>query len=241
MIDTTGDSRVITSNQEGLHEKLDEVVLKHLQHSFKKPYQTHTLQAFKEIEKWVEEQGKPIIFDSCCGVGESTLHIAKKHPEAIILGMDKSADRLSKHPSGASTLIEDLESSLNGEVASDLDPNLGNYRLLQVNLNDFWRLAVEANWTLSHHYLLYPNPWPKSKHLQRRWHGSAVFPSIIALGGQLDLRSNWFTYVEEFQRALQLANIESKTDIYSAEQAMTPFERKYWASGQQSLRLTCDL
>ncbi|WP_413693798.1 tRNA (guanine(46)-N(7))-methyltransferase TrmB [Psychromonas sp. KJ10-2] len=225
MIDITGDSRVITSNQQGLNEKLDEVVLKHLQHDFKKPYQTHTLQAFKEVEKWVEQQGKPIIFDSCCGVGESTYHIAKAHPEAIVLGMDKSADRLSKHPND------------NEEVIQTLD----NYRLLQVNLNDFWRLAVEAEWTLSHHYLLYPNPWPKAKHLQRRWHGSAVFPSIIKLGGKLDVRSNWFTYVEEFQRALVLANVESQIDVYSAEKAITPFERKYWASGQQSLRLLCDL
>lgn len=219
----TGDSRVIISNQSGLHEKLDEVVLKHLQHDFKKPYQTHTLTAFKEVEKWVEQQGRPIIFDSCCGVGESTYHIAKAHPDAIVLGMDKSADRLSKHPAEAG--LETLD----------------NYRLLQVNLNDFWRLAVEANWTLSHHYLLYPNPWPKSKHLQRRWHGSAVFPSLITLGGQLDLRSNWFTYVQEFQHALQLANVESHCEVYSADQAITPFERKYWASGQQSLRLTSDL
>jgi len=225
MNEIIGDSRIITSNQVGLHEKLDEVVLKHLQHDFKKPYQTHTLEAFKKVEKWVEQQAKPIIFDSCCGVGESTYHIAKAHPEAIVLGMDKSADRLSKHPSDAQTSIADLD----------------NYRLLQVNLNDFWRLAVEANWTLSHHYLLYPNPWPKSKHLQRRWHGSAVFPAIIKLGGKLELRSNWFTYVEEFQRALQLANVQSRTEIYKTEQPITPFERKYWASGQQSLRLICDL
>ena len=225
MSEIIGDSRVITSNQVGLHEKLDEVVLKHLQHDFKKPYQTHTLTAFKEIEKWVEQQGKPIIFDSCCGVGESTYHIAKAHPEAIVLGMDKSADRLSKHPVDAVGETEALD----------------NYRLLQVNLNDFWRLAVDANWQLSHHYLLYPNPWPKSKHLQRRWHGSAVFPAFLQLGGKLDLRSNWFTYVEEFQRALALANIKSQADVYSHEQAITPFERKYWKSGQESLRLTCDL
>ena len=32
MNEFTGDSRVISSNQVGLHEKLDEVVLKHLQH-----------------------------------------------------------------------------------------------------------------------------------------------------------------------------------------------------------------
>jgi len=214
-----GNSRIITSNQEGLHEQLDEVVLKHLQHPFRKPYQTHTLDAFREIEKWVEQQGKPIIFDSCCGVGESTYHIAKAHPEAIVLGMDKSADRLGKH----------------GFDVVD------NYRLLQVNLNDFWRLAVDANWTLSHHYLLYPNPWPKSKHLQRRWHGSAVFPSILTLGGELELRSNWDIYINEFARALKVAGQEAKVEPYKAESAITPFERKYWASGQSSLRLTASL
>ena len=214
-----GNSRIITSNQEGLHEQLDEVVLKHLKHPFRKPYQTHTLDAFREIEKWVEQQGKPIIFDSCCGVGESTYHIAKAHPEAIVLGMDKSADRLAKH---GFDVVE-------------------NYRLLQVNLNDFWRLAVEANWSLSHHYLLYPNPWPKSKHLQRRWHGSAVFPSIITLGGELELRSNWDIYINEFARALTVAGQSSEVTPYKAESAITPFERKYWASGQSSLRLTSTL
>lgn len=218
-IEKTGNSRIIQSNQEGLNEQLDEVVLKHLKHPFQKPYQAHTLTAFKECEKWVEQQGKPIIFDSCCGVGESTYHLAKRHPEAIVLGMDKSSDRLGKHPQ---------------QIAD-------NYQLLQVNLNDFWRLAVEANWTLSHHYLLYPNPWPKSKHLQRRWHGSAVFPSILQLGGKLELRSNWFTYINEFARALELAGQESSVQTYSSDEAITPFERKYWASGQESLQLLASL
>lgn len=214
-----GNSRVIVSNQQGLHEQLDEVVLKHLKHAFRKPYQQHTLDAFKACEKWVEQQGKPVIFDSCCGVGESTYHIAKKHPEAVVLGLDKSADRLARHP----------------ESIAD------NYRLLQVNLNDFWRLAVDANWQLSHHYLLYPNPWPKAKHLQRRWHGSAVFPAILQLGGELELRSNWFTYIHEFARALQLAGQTCKVEEYQSDTAITPFERKYWASGQKSLRLLCSL
>ncbi|MFT6987051.1 MAG: tRNA G46 methylase TrmB [Psychromonas sp.] len=214
-----GNSRVITSNQEGVHKDLEQVVLKHLKHAFRKPYQAHTLAAFKECEKWVEQQGKPIILDSCCGVGESTYHLAKKHPEAIILGLDKSADRLAKHPQS----IAD------------------NYRLLQVNLNDFWRLAVDANWHLSHHYLLYPNPWPKANHLQRRWHGSAVFPAILALGGELELRSNWFTYIHEFARALELAKQSCHVETFVSETSITPFERKYWASGQKSLRLTATL
>lgn len=215
----TGVSRVIHSNQQGLHDQLDKVVLKHLRIPFQKPYQRHTLIAFKKCEKWVEQQDKPIIFDSCCGVGESTRHLAQRHRDSIVLGLDKSAVRLAKYP-------------------SQLDDNA---QLLQVDLNDFWRLAVDANWTLSHHYLLYPNPWPKSKHLQRRWHGSAVFPAIIQLGGKLELRSNWFIYIQEFARALELARQNSLVRPYSSDHAITPFERKYWESGQRSLQLLSTL
>jgi tRNA G46 methylase TrmB len=215
----SGNSRVVISNQHGLHDRLDDTVLKHLSNTFRKPYQKHTLDAFRRCEKWVEQQGKPIILDSCCGVGESTYHLARQYPDAIILGLDKSADRLSRHAQS----IED------------------NYTLLRVNINDFWRLAAEAHWPLARHYLLYPNPWPKAKHLQRRWHGSAVFPAILALGGCLELRSNWFTYIYEFARALELAGQDSCVEEYQHAMAMTPFERKYWKSGQLVLRLTATI
>jgi len=60
----------------------------------------------------------------------------------------------------------------------------------------------------------------------------------MALGGQLELRSNWHIYIKEFERALTLADQTSHVELYKTEHAITPFERKYWASGQDSLRLT---
>ena len=36
------------------------------------------------------------------------------------------------------------------------------------------------------HYLLYPNPWPKAKHLQRRVHGHGSFPLLLQLGASHD-------------------------------------------------------
>ncbi|WP_026957775.1 tRNA (guanine(46)-N(7))-methyltransferase TrmB [Aliagarivorans taiwanensis] len=215
-------SRNVESNQTGLHERLDEVVQRHLAHRFRKPYQEHSLAAFKQLEQQVERAGKPLIFDSCCGVGASTARLAELHPEALVIGMDKSEHRLSRHH--AHTPSE-------GE----------NYLLLRVNLNDLWRLAEEAGWTLSHHYLLYPNPWPKSVHLQRRWHGSAVFPSLLALGGQLQMRSNWPLYLQEFARALELAGHSSSLQQINPERPITPFEEKYQASGQPLWRLDSDL
>ncbi|WP_046006208.1 tRNA (guanine(46)-N(7))-methyltransferase TrmB [Pseudoalteromonas rubra] len=216
-------SRSITSNQAGLHEKLDEVVQKHLNTPFKKPIAAHTQQAFEQVNEKVQAYDGPIILDSCCGVGESTANLAKLHPDALVIGIDKSEHRLEKH---------DIEYK---------QTESGQYILVQADLNDFWRLACEANWQPTHHYLLYPNPWPKAKHLQRRWHGAAVFPYIVELGGRLELRSNWSIYVEEFARSLELAGKKAEISAYESDTAMTPFERKYWASGQHSTRLIAQL
>ena len=86
--------------------------------------------------------------------------------------------------------------------------------MLQANLIDFWRLSVQTEWRLQKHYLLYPNPWPKKKHLQRRWHGHPVFPSILELGGELELRTNWKIYADEFNQAVNL--LLTKTDSHKS-------------------------
>ncbi|TMO70297.1 tRNA (guanine(46)-N(7))-methyltransferase TrmB [Pseudoalteromonas aurantia] len=216
-------SRCIVSNQPSLHEKLDEIVNKHLTAEFKKPIAAHTQKAFDEVNQRVQAFTGDIILDSCCGVGESTANLAKLHPKALIIGIDKSSHRLDKH---------DVEYK---------QTDSGQYILVQADLNDFWRLAVAANWQPTHHYLLYPNPWPKAKHIGRRWHGAAVFPFIVKLGGQLEVRSNWDIYVREFARALHLAGHPVAVEPYSSEQAITPFERKYWMSGQSSTRLVVTL
>jgi len=91
------------------------------------------------------------------------------------------------------------------------------------------------------HYILYPNPWPKSKHVQRRWHGAAVFPSIIALGGELEMRSNWRLYLDEFKLALQVAGRQGEVAQFDPVATITPFERKYQASGQALFKLTASL
>lgn len=218
-----GDSKVIITNQSGIHEKLDEVVQKHLTHSFKKPYQVHTQKAFDDINELVDAflVDKPngeIILDSCCGVGQSTRLLASLNPDALVIGVDKSASRLERNVVGF-----DLKSGYQAD----------NFHLVRADLNDFYRLVKMASWPISKHYILYPNPWPKSKHLQRRWHGSAVFPTLITLGKQIILRSNWQLYLQEFQQAAKQVNLQGELTKLTVEvQPLTPFEAKYQASGQ---------
>ncbi|MBU2925068.1 SAM-dependent methyltransferase [Colwellia sp. 1_MG-2023] len=218
-----GDSKAITTNQSGIHEKLDEVVQRHLTHPFQKPYQVHTQKAFDDINERVKAyiEGNPdgkVILDSCCGVGQSTRLLASLNPDALVIGVDKSSSRIERNVKGFD--------AINGYQAE-------NFQLVRADLNDFYRLVKVANWPISKHYILYPNPWPKSKHLQRRWHGSAVFPTLISLGKEIILRSNWRLYLEEFQQAAN--HVDLIGDISALEideQPLTPFEAKYQASGQ---------
>lgn len=219
---TTANSRVVTSNQCGPHKKLPELVKRHLSSSSQKPFSEHTLAAFEQADAWLNGWSGLLIMDSCCGVGQSTALIASQHPDARVIGVDKSALRTGKHQRGYAA-------------------EQPNYLILRADLNDFWRLAHQAGWQLHKHYLLYPNPWPKSMHIKRRWHGGAAFADILKLGGQLTVRSNWALYVEEFALALDIAGVKSSPQPYHAEQPMTPFERKYQESGQQSWQLVADL
>ncbi|NMP31792.1 SAM-dependent methyltransferase [Thalassotalea sp. M1531] len=224
----TGDSKAIVTNQDGIHENLTQVVEKHLSHQFEKPYQQHTLEAFKQLDEKVKAWQGEVILDACCGVGQSTRLLAKENPQALVIGVDKSANRTNRN------VEEHFPVDISG---------VDNYIIVRANLNDFYRLVEQAKWPISKHYILYPNPWPKSKHLQRRWHGAAVFPSIIKIGQQIILRSNWLLYLEEFSVAAKIAgrngNINEVT-LLSGQIALTPFEAKFIASGQQCWQLTVD-
>ncbi len=167
------------------------------------------------------EHGGPVVLDSGCGIGESTRFLANRHPDHLVIGIDKSAVRIDQAASNASST-----SAL----------------IARGDCSDIWRLVANADWPVTHHYLLYPNPWPKAKHLKRRWHGHPVLPALIELGGRLELRTNWLIYAREFALALTRFDIAAASlETLAAGTAITPFERKYRASGHQLYRLTCDL
>ncbi|WP_245961517.1 tRNA (guanine(46)-N(7))-methyltransferase TrmB [Thalassotalea euphylliae] len=222
----SGDSKAIVTNQDGVHEKLEQIVQKHLSHSFEKPFQQHTLTAFEALDAKVKAWGRDVILDACCGVGQSTRLLAKQNPKALVIGVDKSAHRVNRN----------VEEHFPVDLAG-----VTNFEIIRADLNDFYRLVAKANWPIAKHNILYPNPWPKAKHIQRRWHGAAVFPSIIQIGETIELRSNWRLYLEEFLIAAKLAGREGQiTEIKLAQgdTPITPFEAKFINSGQQCWQLT---
>ena len=217
----TSTSKQVTSSQQGIHHRLEATVTRHINSSFRKPYAEHNLRAFRQAEQFINRQNTSnIILDSGCGTGESTLNIAREHPEACVIGIDRSEARLSRKLD-----IREHEA--------------GNYLLIRAQLEDLWRLFTTAAITLHKHFLLYPNPYPKPGQLQRRWHASPLFPHLLQLGGILECRSNWLIYIQELDHALALSGVNGEIRKLEARDIcpISAFEKKYLASGHAIYQL----
>ena len=119
---------------------------------------------------------------------------------------------------------------------------LPNLLLLRADLPGFWRGLNAAGIGVDVHYLLYPNPWPKQHQLARRWHGHAVLPELLALGGRLELRCNWDVYAREFAFALTLSGVgEVVPERLAVLEPITAFERKFATTGQALYRVSVEL
>ncbi|MCB1910120.1 MAG: SAM-dependent methyltransferase [Rhodocyclaceae bacterium] len=216
-------SKIPDSAQGGVHEHLPRLVRRHASAPFRKPFAEFSLRAIDAaLAGWDGRAG--LILDAGCGVAHSTIAIARAHPDAWVIGVDQSADRLERRKPYPASLMPD------------------NMVLVRADLVDFWRLLSARGLRLARHYILYPNPWPKIGHLGRRWHGHPVFPTIPELGGLLELRSNWQVYVEEFAAALGvLLGRQPSWQVFDGSEGLTPFERKYRDSGQTLYRLSVEL
>jgi tRNA (guanine-N7-)-methyltransferase len=216
-------STIPVSAQQGVHDRLAEQVARHLAQPFRKPINDYNREAFEaSLSGW---DGKaPLILDAGCGVGHSTIQLARSFPDHWVIGVDQSQDRLSRRKPYPDALMPK------------------NMVFVRADLVDYWRLLHAAGLHLARHYILYPNPWPKIGHLTRRWHAHPVFPFIPKLGGILEVRSNWSVYVEEFAAALgQVLGQDVPWATFEAAVPLTPFERKYRDSGQTLYRLIIDL
>ena len=233
----------------------------------------HTRQAFDAAVAFVDDfyksdnNGiKAVILDSGCGRGLSTYNLAMANPMVPVLGIDRSTHRLSRNVIENASVGWDEDEDEVEEEDQEYDggdvvggkgsgqphipftrryPGVPNAVFVRAEISDFWDLVNTASdWTVQEHAIMYPNPYPKSKHLQRRWHGHASFPLLLSLGGKLTVRSNWKVYCEEMHLAISAvvptffgsalsaeAPLFSEYSIPQGQGAMTHFERKYAAAG----------
>lgn len=207
-------SRTVRSSQAGVHPRLGRLLDRYRAREWEQPLHLPSCEAFEALSSLLHGESRDLVLDSGCGTGQSTRFLARRYPDALVIGVDRSADRLGRL--GATRFPWREENAI----------------WLRAELATFWRLAARAGWRLKQHYLLYPNPWPKPGQLQRRWHAHPVFPALLKLGGWLEMRSNWSIYAEEFAFAVERCTGQTpRFSTVDAGVAWTPFERKYRDSG----------
>ena len=210
-------SGLVSSKQNGVHPGLDTNVRKHLDTKWRQPMHAPTVDLFRQLEQHEAfSTRQPLILDSGCGTGKSTRWLAERYPHHLVIGADRSLSRLAR--SGYTSGLHYSE----------------NWMLMRAELTTFWQLLLNAGISPEKHFLFYPNPWPKPAHLSRRWHGHPVFPQLLSLGGEIELRCNWRIYAEEFARAAMVATRENiKVQTIKPSTGVSPFEQKYIERGQQ--------
>jgi len=216
------ESGLVTSSQTGVHPHLEKHVLRHLEQPWSQPFHLPSSDAYQRLkDEGVLYEDKAIILDSGCGTGKSTQRLAGLFPRHIVIGIDQSNVRLAR--SGVSC----------GFFQS------GNCILLRAELSTFWRLLLKDGFSPERHYLLYPNPWPKPGHLKRRWHGHPVFPQLLCLGGEIEMRCNWEVYALEFAQAVNLATgADIRPTRIHPDIGISPFEQKYLERGHALFSVT---
>lgn len=173
-----------------------------------RPVAAHTREAFAQLqaELAATTTTRGLILDSGCGTGRSSLILGERFPDKMIVGVDRSIDRLGR-------VARDLTSGgdtqdINQDDRQHVQRVGDNVILVRAELVHFWRLWRQDGLLAEQHYLLYPNPYPKKSRLKQRWYAHASFPLLLLVSGgnPLVLRSNWELYLQEFVQAVEYAS-----------------------------------
>ncbi len=208
---TTRKSSPVHSPQTSLHPRLAETLARHQANTDQTPIAAYSHALWPRITEFAAGY-EFLVLDLGCGCGESTHNLARMHPHAAVLGVDRSSVRLHKVPRFA--------------------PN--NSLILRADQFDVLRLMQLHGMRALKIYLLYPNPSPKPEQLKRRWHAHPIWPTLLACTDQLELRTNWAIYAEEFAFALQTqawALTHKPLLVDAGQAALSLFEAKYADSG----------
>eukprot|EP00521_Asterionellopsis_glacialis_P015351 CAMPEP_0195300386 /NCGR_PEP_ID=MMETSP0707-20130614/27311_1 /TAXON_ID=33640 /ORGANISM="Asterionellopsis glacialis, Strain CCMP134" /LENGTH=337 /DNA_ID=CAMNT_0040363061 /DNA_START=109 /DNA_END=1125 /DNA_ORIENTATION=+ len=205
--------------------ELRKIVQKHCRtlDSFQRhrPIAAHTRAAFDQVSSFVNSSTTKVILDSGCGTGKSTKLLGEQYPDHLVIGVDRSFTRLSKN----SLDLKNETNDATKECERPFQALSSNVILVRAELTDFWRCSLEANWNVCRHYILYPNPYPKKNRIKKRFYAHPAFPLILANGGDIVVRSNWYGYLNEFSKSVIYAHEYYNHDAtQKSSSSLTPEE-----------------
>jgi tRNA (guanine-N7-)-methyltransferase len=153
---------------------------------------------------------KPLVLEIGSGMGETTIEIAKAHPEVDFVAVEV-------HGPGVGSLLNRIEAE-----------QLKNLRVIRHDAVDVLEHMV-ADGSLAAIHLFFPDPWPKKRHHKRR----LVQPAFAALaarklapGGVLHAATDWPDYADWMAEVFSQEALLEKTDRGLTPKPMTKFEAR---------------
>ena len=162
-------SKNIIDGQKYPAEDLIPLVHKYQNTCWKKPIGLPTQKSWERLKQKNNFQDKSVILDSGIGVGLSSILLAAQNPHKIVLAHDRSQERLQTH-------------AVHRHRWEKQNYTLENLFVIRADSEDLWRILVKEKLKISEHFILYPNPYPKTTQLRKRWHAHPVFPILCPLG-----------------------------------------------------------
>ena len=153
---------------------------------------------------------RDLVLEIGSGMGETTVAIAKAHPEADFIAVEV-------HGPGVGSLLNAIEKH-----------RLQNLRVIRHDAIEVLERMI-ADESLAAIHLFFPDPWPKKRHHKRRM----VQPQFAALaaaklreGGVLHAATDWPNYAEHMHAVLSRERLLEPAPAGFSARPVTKFESR---------------
>ena len=161
-------------------------------------------------QKVASARNAPLVIEIGSGMGETTVEIAKGHPETDFIAIEV-------HGPGVGSLLNRIESQ-----------GLKNLRVIRHDALEVLERMV-GDGTLAALHLFFPDPWPKKRHHKRRLVQPA-FASLVARklrgGGIVHAATDWPDYAEQIAAVFSADSSFAGSESGFASRPATKFETR---------------
>jgi tRNA (guanine-N7-)-methyltransferase len=161
-------------------------------------------------QKVASARNAPLVIEIGSGMGETTVEIAKGHPETDFIAIEV-------HGPGVGSLLNRIEAE-----------KLANLRVIRHDAVEVLERMIPDG-ALAALHLFFPDPWPKKRHHKRRLVQPA-FASLVAGklrgGGIVHAATDWPDYAEQIAAVFSANSSFVKSEGGFASRPATKFEKR---------------
>jgi tRNA (guanine-N7-)-methyltransferase len=154
--------------------------------------------------------GRNLVLEIGSGMGETTLAIAKAHPEADFVAVEV-------HGPGVGSLLNKIHQE-----------NIPNLRVVRHDAVEVLEHMI-GDGALAALHLFFPDPWPKKRHHKRRMvqpEFAALAARKLAPGGILHAATDWPDYGEHMQQVFSKEPLLEPAAAGFTSRPVTKFESR---------------